>query len=150
MDYLVEVIKSTHGKDITEDRAALRNMSMACERAKKALSTQDHAQVSIESLFGGGMDFSHSLSRQKFEELNDDLFNKIIALVETVMADAQLERSKNKIDGIVLVGGSTMIPKIQRLVKDYFGGNELNIRVKPDEAVVLGAAALHVHSSDNS
>ena len=96
------------------------------------------------------MDFSHSLSRQKFEELNDDLFNKIIALVETVMADAQLERSKNKIDWIVLVGGSTMIPKIQRIVKDYFGGNELNIRVKPDEAVVLEAAALHVHSSDNS
>jgi molecular chaperone DnaK (HSP70) len=67
------------------------------------------------------------------------------------MAEAELERSKNEIDGIVLVGGSTTISKIQRLVKDYFGGNELDIRVKPDEAVVLGAAAaLHVHSSDNS
>ncbi|RLN30181.1 luminal-binding protein-like [Panicum miliaceum] len=148
VDYMVEVIKTAHGKDITEDRVALRNLSMACERAKKALSTQDHAQVSIESLLGG-TDFSHSLSRQKFEELNEDLFNKIIALVERVMAEAELE-SKNEIDGIVLVGGSTMIPKIQRLVKDYFGGNELDMRVKPDEAVVLGAAALHVHSSENS
>lgn len=115
---------------------------MACELAKKALSNQDHAQVSIESLFGG-VDFVELLSRPIFEELNDDLFRKVLVLVDSVMAESELERSK--IDEIILIGGSTMIPKIQRLVKDYFSGKEPNIRVKPDEVVVLGAA-VKIHS----
>ncbi|CAN6339680.1 unnamed protein product [Urochloa humidicola] len=146
VDHFVELIKAKHGEDISEDSVALTKLSVACERAKKALSSQDHAQVSIESLFGG-VDFSESLSRGKFEELNDDLFGEVIGLVERVMSEAELETGKDTIEEIVLVGGSTMIPKIQRLLKDYFGGNKFDVSVKPDEAVAIGAAA-HVHSSD--
>ncbi|CAN6348900.1 unnamed protein product [Urochloa humidicola] len=146
VDHFVELIKAKHGKDISDDRVALIKLGVACERAKKALSSQDHAQVSVESLFSG-VDFSESLSREKFEELNGDLFGDVIALVERVMSEAELERGKDEIDEIVLVGGSTNVPKIQRLIKDYFGGKKLDVRVKPDEAVAIGAAA-HVHSSD--
>ncbi|XP_066380924.1 heat shock 70 kDa protein BIP2-like [Miscanthus floridulus] len=143
VDHFVDVIKMKHGKDVSQDRAALRKLGVACERAKKALSSQDHVQVSIESLLGGGMDFSESLSRRAFEKLGGDLFWRAIALVDSAMADSELERSE--IDEVILVGGSTMIPKIQRLVRDYFYGKEPNIRVKPDEAVALGAA-VKIHS----
>ncbi|WVZ74274.1 hypothetical protein U9M48_022481, partial [Paspalum notatum var. saurae] len=115
------------------------------EAENGALSSQEHVQVTIGSL-ADGVDFLEPLSRSKFEELNDDLFRKVVALVDRVLAEAELQRSKNKIDEIVLVGGSSMILKIQRLVKDYFGGREPNVSVKPDEAVALGAA-LHFHSS---
>ncbi|WVZ61748.1 hypothetical protein U9M48_011572 [Paspalum notatum var. saurae] len=101
--------------------------------------------IAVGSL-ADSVDFLEPLSRSKFEELNDDLFRKVVALVDRVLAEAELQRSKNKIDEIVLVGGSSMILKIQRLVKDYFGGREPNVSVKPDEAVALGAA-LHFHSS---
>ncbi|CAN6348897.1 unnamed protein product [Urochloa humidicola] len=144
VDYFAKLIKTKHGKDISNDTISLGKLRMACENAKKALSSQDHVQVTIGSLFDG-VDFSEPLSWSKFEELNDDLFDKLIALVDGVMAQARLERRKSKIDEIVLVGGSTVIPKIQRLVKDYFGGREP--RVKPDEAVALGAA-VYVHSQD--
>ncbi|OEL31771.1 Luminal-binding protein 5 [Dichanthelium oligosanthes] len=146
VDYFAKLIKRKHGKDISEDRIALGKLRTACEHAKKALSSQDHVHVTVKSLFDG-VDFSEPLSRSEFEELNDDLFRKVIAIVDRVMVQAKLEKSKNKIDEIVLVGGSVMIPKIQRLVKDYFDGREPNIRVKPDEAVALGAA-YHVHYSD--
>ncbi|OEL31769.1 Luminal-binding protein 5 [Dichanthelium oligosanthes] len=139
VDYFVELIKTKHGKDISQDRIALRKLRTACERAKKALRSQHHVQVSVESLFEG-VDFSEPLSRPKFEELNEDLFRKLIAMVERVMVETELEKNKSKIDEVVLVGGSTMIPKIQELIKAYFDGKELNIRVKPDEAVALGAA----------
>ncbi|XP_062201838.1 luminal-binding protein 5-like [Phragmites australis] len=146
VDYFAKLIKTKHGKDISEDRVALGKLRTACEHAKKVLSNQDHAQVSVESLFDG-VDFSEPLSRSKFEELNDDMFCKVIALVERAMVGAELERSKNSVDEIVLVGGSTMIPKIQKLVKNYFGGKEPNIMVKPDESIALGAAIIG-HSSD--
>ncbi|CAN6344438.1 unnamed protein product [Urochloa humidicola] len=145
VDHFVELIKAKHGEDISEDRVALRKLGVACERAKKALSSQDHAQVNIESLYGG-MDFSESLSREDFEKLNDDLFGEVIALVQRVTSEAELETGNDKIEEIVLVGGSTMIPRIQRLVKDYFGGKKPDVRVKPDEVVAIGAAA-HAHSS---
>ncbi|CAN6344444.1 unnamed protein product [Urochloa humidicola] len=145
VDHFAKLIKTKHGKDISNDRIALGKLRTACEQAKKALSSQDHVQVAVGSLFDG-VDFSEPLSRSKFEELNDHLFGKLVALVDGVMAQAGLERRKSKIDEIVLVGGSTMIPKIQRLVKDYFGGREPSIRVKPDEAVALGA--VYVHSQD--
>ncbi|CAL4911545.1 unnamed protein product [Urochloa decumbens] len=147
VDHFVELIKAKHGKDISEDRVALRKLGVACERAKKALSSQDRAQVSIESLLSSGEDLSESLSREKFEELNGDLFGDVIALVERVVSEAELGRSKDEIDEIVLIGGSTNVPKIQRLVEDYFGGRKVDVRLKPDEAVAIGAAAL-VHSSD--
>ncbi|CAL4896859.1 unnamed protein product [Urochloa decumbens] len=146
VDHFAELVKTKHGKDISDDRIALGKLKTACEQAKKMLSSQDDVQVAVGSLFDG-VDFSEPLSQSKFEELNDDLFGKLIALVDSVMAQAGLERRKNNIDEIVLVGGSVVIPKIQRLVKDYFGGREPNIRVKPDEAVALGAL-VYVHSDD--
>ncbi|GJM87974.1 hypothetical protein PR202_ga03986 [Eleusine coracana subsp. coracana] len=142
VDYFIELIKTNHGKDINDDRVALARLRTACERAKKALSSEDHAQVSVESLFDG-VDFSEPLLRSEFEELNDELFGKVIALVDRTMVQDELE--KNMIDEIVLVGGSAVIPKIKKLVKDYFGGKEPNISVKPDEAIALGAAVI-VHS----
>ncbi|KAJ1280354.1 hypothetical protein BS78_04G225800 [Paspalum vaginatum] len=145
VDYFAKLVKAKHGIDISQDRVALGKLRTACEHAKKALSSQEHVQVPVGSL-ADGVDFLEPLSRSKFEELNDDLFRKVVALVDRVLAEAELQRSKNKIDEIVLVGGSSMIPKIQRLVKDYFGGREPNVSVKPDEAVALGAA-LHFHSS---
>ena len=144
VDYFAKQIKMKHGVDISQDRVGLGKLRMACENAKKALSSQDHVQVTAESLVDG-VDFSEPLSRSQFEELNDDLFCKVMDLVENVMVRAGIERRKNKINEIVLVGGSAMIPKIQSLVKDYFDGREPNIRVKPDEAMAPGAA-IHVHS----
>lgn len=132
VEYFIGLIKNKHGKDISEDKDALGKLRKACEHAKKALSNQDHAQVSIKSLFDG-VDFSERLTRAKFEELNNDLF---------LMTQAELESNKDMIDEIVLVGGSTMIPKIQRLVQDYFDGREPNLLVKPDETVTFGAALL--------
>ncbi|CAL4896857.1 unnamed protein product [Urochloa decumbens] len=146
VDYFAKLIKAKHGKDIiSDDKSALGKLRTACEQAKKALSSQEQVQVTIESLFDG-VDFSEPLLRSKFEELNGDIFGKLIALVDEIMAQAGLER-RSKIDEIVLAGGSAMIPKIQRLVKDYFGGREPNIRVKPGEAVALGAV-VYVHSDD--
>ncbi|CAD6255556.1 unnamed protein product [Miscanthus lutarioriparius] len=144
VDYFAELVKMKHGKDIGGDRIALGKLRMACERAKKALSNREHVEVIVESLFDG-VDFSETLSRSKFEELNDDTFRRVVALVRRVMLEAEERRSDIKIDEIILVGGSTMIPKIQRLVKEYFNGMEPNIRVKPDEAVVLGAV-VHAYS----
>ncbi|GJM87971.1 hypothetical protein PR202_ga03983 [Eleusine coracana subsp. coracana] len=139
--YFVELIKTKHGKDISEECVALARLGTACERAKKALSSDDRVQLSIESLYDG-VDFSEPL-RSEFEELNGELFCKVIALVDRAMVQDELE--KNMIHEIVLVGGSAVIPKIQKLVKDYFGGKDPNISVKPDEAIALGAAVI-VHS----
>ncbi|KAK3139351.1 hypothetical protein QOZ80_5AG0381930 [Eleusine coracana subsp. coracana] len=105
VDYF-KLIKTKHGKDINDDRVALARLRTACVHAKKALSSEDHAQVSVESLFDG-VDFSEPLLRSEFEELNDELFGKVIALVDRTMVQDELE--KNMIDEIVLVGGSTVI-----------------------------------------
>ncbi|RCV36524.1 hypothetical protein SEVIR_7G335600v4 [Setaria viridis] len=145
VDYFAELVKMKHGKDIGGDSIALAKLRTACERAKKALSNQEHVEVTVESLFDG-VDFSETLSRSKFEELNDDAFRRVVALVRRVMLEAEERRGNIKIDEIILVGGSTMIPKIQRLVKEYFHGMEPSIRVKPDEAVALGAV-VHAYSA---
>ncbi|KAI3986896.1 hypothetical protein MKX01_014597 [Papaver californicum] len=137
MDYFIKLIKKKHGKDISKDNKALGKLRRECERAKRALSNQHQVRVEIESLYDG-LDFSESLSRARFEELNTDLFKKTMGPVKKAMADAGLE--KNQIDEIVLVGGSTRIPKVQQLLKDYFNGKELNKGVNPDEAVAYGAA----------
>ncbi|KAL6905608.1 hypothetical protein ACP4OV_003209 [Aristida adscensionis] len=150
MDHFVKLIRTKHGKDISEDGIALRRLGTACERAKKALSSQDHVQVTVPSLFDG-VDFSEPLSRPEFEELNDDLFRKVIAMVDRVMLEIEtrMQRNKNMIDEVVLVGGSTMIPRIQKLIKVYFDGKEPNVRVKPDEAVTIGAAII-AHAPDGT
>ncbi|XP_073121975.1 luminal-binding protein 5-like [Henckelia pumila] len=137
IEYFIKLIKKKHGKDMSKDNRALGKLRRECERAKRALSSQHQVRVEIESLFDG-LDFSEPLTRDLFEELNNDLFSKIMEAVKKAMEDAGLE--KRQIDEIVLVGGSTRIPKIQQLLKDYFDGKEPKKGVNPDEAVVFGAA----------
>ncbi|KAF7070586.1 hypothetical protein CFC21_076094 [Triticum aestivum] len=144
VDHFVELIRKKHGKDLSNDKGVLGRLRTACEQAKKALSSQDVAELSIKSLVDG-VDFSGSLTRAEFEELNHDLFLKAMALVESAMRQAGLDKNKELLDEIVLVGGSTMIPGIRRLVTDYFDGRELkniNASVMPDQTVTLGAALL--------
>jgi heat shock protein 5 len=147
VDHFVELIKQKHGRDISNDKEAHGKLRTACEQAKKVLSTRRHAQLAIESLVDG-VNFSETLTRAKFEELNQDLFLKVMALLDRVMVEAELEKRRSMIDEIVLIGGSTMIPKIQRLVRDYFDGKEINASLKPDEVVTLGAALLTHPSAD--
>ncbi|XP_019423478.1 PREDICTED: luminal-binding protein 5-like isoform X3 [Lupinus angustifolius] len=137
MDYFIKLIKKKHGKDISKDNRALGKLRRESERAKRALSSQHQVRVEIESLFDG-VDLSEPLTRARFEELNNDLFRKTMGPVKKAMDDAGLQ--KNQIDEIVLVGGSTRIPKVQQLLKDYFEGKEPNKGVNPDEAVAYGAA----------
>ncbi|XP_073123835.1 luminal-binding protein 5-like [Henckelia pumila] len=137
MEYFIKLIKKKHGKDISKDNRALGKLRRECERAKRALSSQHQVRVEIESLFDGS-DFSEPLTRALFEELNNDLFRKTMGPVKKTMEDAGLE--KRQIDEIILVGGSTRIPKIQQLLKDYFDGKEPKRGVNPDEAVAFGAA----------
>ncbi|XBH89664.1 hypothetical protein VPH35_081518 [Triticum aestivum] len=148
VDHFVKLIRKKHGKDLmsNDDKgAALGRLRTACEQAKKALSSQDLAEFSIKSLVDG-VDFSGSLTRAEFEELNHDLFLKAMALVESAMRQAGLDENKELLDEIVLVGGSTMIPAIRRLVADYFDGRRklknVNVPVMPDQTVTLGAALL--------
>ncbi|CAM8901931.1 unnamed protein product [Rhodiola kirilowii] len=137
MEYFIKLVKKKHNKDISKDNRALGKLRRECERAKRALSSQHQVRVEIESLFDG-IDFSEPLTRARFEELNNDLFRKTMGPVKKAMEDAKLD--KNKIDEIVLVGGSTRIPKVQQLLKDYFNGKEPSKGVNPDEAVAFGAA----------
>merc|ERR1719150_3601905 len=112
-------------------------MGREVEKAKRALSSQHQVKIEIDN-FAEGVDFSETLTRARFEELNNDLFRKTLKPVQTVMKDSGLKKSE--IDEIVLVGGSTRIPKIQKLVKDFFNGKEPNRGINPDEAVAHGAA----------
>jgi heat shock protein 5 len=137
MDHFIRLIKRKHGKDISKDGRALGKLRRECERAKRALSNQHQVRVEIESLFDG-VDFSEQLTRAKFEELNMDLFKKTLGPVKKAIADAKLKKSD--IDEIVLVGGSTRIPKVQELLTEMFDGKEPNKGIKPDEAVAYGAA----------
>ncbi|CAL5011862.1 unnamed protein product [Urochloa decumbens] len=137
MDYFIKLVKRRHGRDIAGDARALGKLRRECERAKRALSNQHQVRVEVEALFDG-VDFSEQLTRARFEELNNDLFRKTMVPVKKAMADAGLK--KEDIDEIVLVGGSTRIPKVQQLLRDYFNGKEPNKGVNPDEAVAYGAA----------
>lgn len=137
MDYFIKLIKKKYNKDISKDNRALGKLRRECERAKRALSSQHQVRVEIESLIDG-VDFSEPLTRARFEELNMDLFKKTMGPVKRALEDAGLK--KKDIHEIVLVGGSTRIPKIQQLLKDFFDGKEPNKGVNPDEAVAYGAA----------
>lgn len=123
-------------KDISKDNKALGKLRRECERAKRAFSNQHQVRVGIEPLYDC-LDFSEPFTRARFEELNNDLFRKIMGPVKKAMDDAGLEKSQ--IVEIVLVGGSTRIPKVQQLLKDFFDGKEPNKGVNPDEAVAYGA-----------
>ncbi|KAK3023464.1 hypothetical protein RJ639_044844, partial [Escallonia herrerae] len=136
MDYFIKLIKRKYNKDISKDNKALGKLRKECERAKRALSNQHQVRVEIEALFEG-IDFSEPLTRARFEELNMDLFKKTMGPVKKAMEDAGFK--KTDIKDIVLVGGSTRIPKVQQLLKDYFNGKEPSKGVNPDEAVAYGA-----------
>jgi len=137
MEYFMKLIKRKHGKDISSDVKAVQKLRREAERAKRTLSNQHQVRVEIEALFDG-TDFSEPLTRARFEELNNDLFRKTMGPVKKAMEDAGMK--KTEIDEIVLVGGSTRIPKVQELLKDFFDGKEPNRGVNPDEAVAYGAA----------
>ncbi|WZZ19319.1 hypothetical protein YC2023_112408 [Brassica napus] len=137
MDYFIKLIKKKYNKDISKDHKALGKLRRECERAKRALSNQHQVRVEIESLFDGA-DFSEPLTKARFEELNMDLFKKTMEPVKKALKDAGLKKSE--IDEIVLVGGSTRIPKVQEMLKDFFDGKEPNKGTNPDEAVAYGAA----------
>jgi len=137
MQYFIKMMKKKSQVDITKDKRALQKLRKEVERVKRALSSQQQARLEIEDL-AEGFDFSETLTRARFEELNNDLFKKTLGPVGKVMDDADV--SKSEVDEIVLVGGSTRIPKVQQLIKEYFGGKEPSTGINPDESVAYGAA----------
>ena len=137
LSHFIKLIKKKHGKDISGDKRALQKLKGEVEKAKRDLSSVIQTKIEIENLVEG-VDFSETLTRARFEELCSDLFKKTLIPVEKALKDAG--KKKNEIDEIVLVGGSTRIPKIQELIKDYFNGKEPNRGINPDEAVAYGAA----------
>ncbi len=128
--------KRKHKKDISTNARSVRRLRTACENLKKTLSSSTVANLEIDSLFEG-LDFTSTITRARFEELCHDLFRKTFEPVEKVMKDSGI--SKSKVDEIVLIGGSTRIPKIQQQLIDYFNGKQLNKSINPDEAVAYGA-----------
>lgn len=137
MEHFIKLYKKKKGKDIRKDNRAVQKLRREVEKAKRALSSQHQTKIEIESLFDGE-DFSETLTRAKFEELNMDLFRSTLKPVQRVMEDGDLKITE--INEIVLVGGSTRIPKVQQLVKEYFNGKEPSRGINPDEAVAYGAA----------
>lgn len=137
VNHFVQEFKRKHKKDLTSNKRALRRLRTACERAKRTLSSSSQASIEIDSLFEG-IDFYSTITRARFEELCADLFRSTLDPVEKALRDAKLDKSQ--IQEIVLVGGSTRIPKIQKLLQDFFNGKELNKSINPDEAVAYGAA----------
>jgi len=137
VNHFVQEFKRKHKKDVSDNKRALRRLRTACERAKRTLSSSTQASIEIDSLFEG-IDFYTSITRARFEELCADLFRGTLEPVEKSMRDAKMD--KPAIHEIVLVGGSTRIPKIQKLLQDFFNGKELNKSINPDEAVAYGAA----------
>jgi len=137
VNHFAQEFKRKHKKDLTTNKRALRRLRTACERAKRTLSSSTQASIEIDSLFEG-TDYYTSITRARFEELNADLFRSTMEPVEKAIRDAKMD--KGTIHDIVLVGGSTRIPKVQRLLQDFFNGKELNKSINPDEAVAYGAA----------
>ena len=138
MAHCVESFKRKHkGMDFSEDPKALQRVRKQCELAKRALSSATQTSVDVDGVHQG-VDLSVPVSRAKFEELNGDLFKRTLKPVAKVLKDAGLE--KRDVDQVVLVGGSTRIPKVQKMLSDFFDGKDLNMRINPDEAVAYGAA----------
>ncbi|CAJ0953335.1 unnamed protein product, partial [Mesorhabditis belari] len=137
VNHFVAEFQRKHKKDLSTNPRALRRLRTACERAKRTLSSSSQASIEIDSLFEG-VDFYTSITRARFEELCSDLFRSTMDPVEKALRDAKMDKAQ--IHDIVLVGGSTRIPKIQKLLSDFFSGKELNKSINPDEAVAYGAA----------
>merc|ERR1712195_384514 len=137
-EHFVKIFKKkNNGIDIKKDPRALAKLKQEVEKAKRDLSSTHEVKLEIENFFDG-TDFSETLTRAKFEELNNDLFKKTLGPVKQVLDDAGMKKSE--VDEVVLVGGSTRIPKVQQLIKDFFNGKEPNRGINPDEAVAYGAA----------
>merc|ERR1712194_668395 len=138
VDFCVQDFKrKNRGKDLTGNQRALRRLRTQCERAKRTLSSSTQATIEIDSLFEG-IDFSCSISRARFEELCMDYFRNAMGPVEKALRDSGVD--KKSVNEVVLVGGSTRIPKVQTLLQEFFNGKEPNRTINPDEAVAYGAA----------
>ncbi|KAH9362844.1 hypothetical protein HPB48_015193 [Haemaphysalis longicornis] len=137
VNYFVEEFKRKHKRDLKSNIRAIRRLRTACERAKRTLSSSSEASIEIDALFEG-IDFYSKITRARFEEMCMDLFRSTLEPVEKAIQDSKL--SKSQIHDIVLVGGSTRIPRIQKLLKDFFNGKDLAMSINPDEAVAYGAA----------
>ncbi|CAB4273008.1 unnamed protein product [Prunus armeniaca] len=137
VNHFVQEFKRKHKKDISGNARALRRLRTACERAKRTLSSTAQTTIEIDSLYEG-IDFYSTITRARFEELNMDLFRKCMEPVEKCLRDSKIDKSR--VDEVVLVGGSTRIPKVQQLLQDFFNGKELCKSINPDEAVAYGAA----------
>ncbi|KFA63583.1 hypothetical protein S40285_04115 [Stachybotrys chlorohalonatus IBT 40285] len=137
INHFAKTYNKAHGVDVTKNAKAMGKLKREAEKAKRTLSSQTSTRIEIEAFFEGN-DFSESLTRAKFEELNIDLFKKTLKPVEQVLKDAKV--SKSEVDDIVLVGGSTRIPKVQELIEEYFNGKKASKGINPDEAVAFGAA----------
>lgn len=136
VEHFCQEFKRKHKKDIRSNHRSIRRLRTSCERAKRTLSSTTQATIEIDSLYDG-IDFMTTITRARFEELCADIFKKTMDPVEKVILDSKI--SKNNVDDIILVGGSTRIPKIQKLLSDYFNGKELCKSLNPDEAVAIGA-----------
>ncbi|CAI7638267.1 unnamed protein product [Penicillium pancosmium] len=137
IDHFVKLYNKKNNVDVTKDLKSMGKLKREVEKAKRTLSSQMSTRIEIES-FHNGEDFSETLTRAKFEELNNDLFKKTLKPVEQVLKDAKVKKAD--VDDIVLVGGSTRIPKVQSLIEEYFGGKKASKGINPDEAVAFGAA----------
>jgi heat shock protein 1/8 len=136
VEFFADEFKRKHNKDISGSKKALRRLRTVCESAKRTLSTSTKVTVSVDALFEG-TDFQSELTRARFEALNMELFKSTLPFVERALEDAKLGR--DDIDEVVLVGGSTRIPKVQKLLQEFFNGKKLNSSINPDEAVAYGA-----------
>jgi len=139
VNHFVAEFKRKYKKDLTANARAMRRLRTACERAKRTLSSAAQTSIEIDSLYEG-VDFYTSITRARFEELCGDLFLSTLGPVEKVLRDSRIDKSN--VHEIVLVGGSTRIPKIIKIVSDFFDGKELNKSINPDEAVAYGAAVI--------
>ena len=137
VQHFVQEFKRKYKKDPSDNSRALKRLKLACERAKRTLSTSATASIELDAFYEG-IDFVSSISRARFEELGMDIFRKTLECVENALRDAKM--SKSDIDEVVLVGGSTRIPKIQNMLSEFFGGRELCKSLNPDECVAYGAA----------
>merc|ERR1712093_262527 len=136
VDFFTQEFKRKHRKDLSKSDRALRRLRTSCERAKRTLSSSTQAYIEISAMFDG-IDFQSTITRARFEEMNMDYFRKCLEPVEKVLRDAKI--SKDRVDEVVLVGGSTRIPKLQSMLKDFFNGKDPNKSINPDEAVAYGA-----------
>lgn len=137
VNHFVKKFEKKHHRNLTTNKRALMRLRASCERAKRTLSSYDNASIEIDSLFEG-IDFHDSITRAGFEELNADLFRRTMEPVKKSLSDAKM--NKDQVHDVVLVGGSTRIPQIQKLLQEYFNGKELNKSLHPEEAVAYGAA----------